>query len=472
MTHESAAPKRRFGWLTLVLLLFALTFACGAGTVAGFAIGRFGLEPETRTETITLTDTVEVEVTREVVVTVETAGSAAGAEVGEARQQEEVAQPTPPAPTPAPTQGPLLPLPEAELARPDFALFDEVWDVIETEFNGPVPSGDDVLYSAIAGSLDTLDDRYTRFVSREIALLLSEDEGGIVSGIGAYVIENEEGFIEIVAPIENLPADRAGLLPGDLVIAVDGTPVTGLTFEEVILRVRGPEGTTVRLTVFRPELEGELEFTVVRTSFEVPVVEAEIIEDNGARIAYLHLTEFNRRAAGSVRDALEELLNQDPEAIILDLRNNPGGFLDQTRLVGDMFLPAGVLLVERDTRGLEQRFMVEDGDAGESLPLLALVNQGSASASEIVAGAIQDSGRGILVGSTTFGKGSVQTIHTLSDGSQLRVTVAQWFTPADRQIHGEGITPDIEVEMSAGIEFGSEEDIQLKRALEYLRSGR
>lgn len=471
MDNERQGPRRRFNWLTALIVLLAVFFSCGVGFSAGYFVGRFVAEPETVTETVTMTDTVEVEVTREVVVTVEVSGEGSGVDIAGDGGSAEVLEPTPQLPTPHPTQEIALPLPVAGESMPDFALFDEVWDVIESEFNGPVPSGDDVLNAAIAGSLETLDDPYTRYVSREIARLMSQDESGVVSGIGAYVTETEEGFVEIVAPIENLPADLAGLLPGDRVFAVDGTLVAGLSFEEVILMVRGPEGTSVKLRIFRPEAETELEFTVVRTSFEVPVVEAEIVEDNGSRIAYLHLTEFNRRAASSVEEALASLLGQNPEAIILDLRNNPGGFVDQTRLVADMFLPSGTLFVERDSRGFEQRFTLEDGDAGEDLPLIVMVNQGSASASEIVAGAVQDSGRGVVLGSTTFGKGSVQTIHTLSDGSQLRVTIAQWFTPGDRQIQGEGITPDIELEMSAGIEFGGSDDVQLRRALEYLRSG-
>jgi carboxyl-terminal processing protease len=221
------------------------------------------------------------------------------------------------------------------------------------------------------------------------------------------------------------------------------------------------------LTVRREGEEEPLEFTVRRELIEIPIIESEMLEDN---IAYLRLTGFNRNADSQLREALSELLAQEPTGLVFDLRDNPGGFLDQSISVADVFLPEGVVLYERSsTFDLDQVHRSDDGDLGESIPLVVLVNAGSASASEIVAGAIQDRGRGPLVGETTFGKGSVQQTHTLSDGSELRVTIARWYTPDDESISGNGITPDIEV--PSPIELGGDDDPQLQRAIDYLLTG-
>ncbi len=189
----------------------------------------------------------------------------------------------------------------------------------------------------------------------------------------------------------------------------------------------------------------------------------------GAPIGYIRLTEFGRTAEEKLLEALAAVMAQQPAGLIFDLRDNPGGYLDQSVAVADAFLPAGVALFERNIRGLDETFSTDDGDAAEEIPLVVLVNAGSASASEIVAGAIQDRGRAVLVGETTFGKGSVQQIHTLADGGELRITVARWYTPNNHSIQDEGITPDIEVESPENL--GGPEDGQLLRAIDYILNG-
>jgi len=189
----------------------------------------------------------------------------------------------------------------------------------------------------------------------------------------------------------------------------------------------------------------------------------------GEAIGYIRLTEFNSNAEEKLLEALNELIAQGITGLVFDLRDNPGGYLDQSIAVADAFLPDGVALFERNIRGLDETFRTLDGDLAEEIPLVVLVNSGSASASEIVAGAIQDRGRAVLVGETTFGKGSVQQIHPLSDGSELRVTIARWYTPNNKTIDGEGIAPDIEVETPE--DLGGPEDGQLMRAIEYLVTG-
>ncbi len=354
----------------------------------------------------------------------------------------------------------------------DFTTFYEVWDLIANEFDGSVPPGDEMLDSIIRGSLETLDDNYTRYVSPDVAERMRQDEDGAVEGIGAFVMENDEGLFEIVRPIDGQPADLAGVKAGDILIEVDGQSVLDLTFDEVILIVRGPQGSSVDLKFAREGQEEPVEFTIVRTRFEVPVVESEILPvemTGGATIGYIRLSEFNRSAEEKLLEALADIMAQNATGLILDLRDNPGGFLDQSVAVADAFLPEGVALFERNIRGLDETFQTHTGDVAETIPLVVLVNSGSASASEIVAGAIQDRDRAVLIGETTFGKGSVQQIHPLSDGSELRVTIARWYTPNNNTIDKQGITPDIEVDNPE--DLGGPEDGQLMRAIEFLLTG-
>jgi carboxyl-terminal processing protease len=356
-----------------------------------------------------------------------------------------------------------------ESSELDFTTFEEVWSFIEEEFDGELPEEKKRLYAAITGSLETLDDEYTRFIRPDVAERMREDMSGSVSGIGAFVRENDNGYIEITRPIDGQPADLAGLLPGDVIISVDGETVEDRDFNEVLMMIRGPEGTTVTLTIMREDENEPLDFTIVRALFEVAVVEKEMLGSEEFPIAYIHLTSFTRNADTAVFDALKASLEQNPQALIFDLRDNGGGFLDQAVDVADIFLSEGVVLYERSSGGIDKKFDSDTGDLGEKLPLVVLVNAGSASASEIVAGAIQDHGRGTLIGEPTFGKGSVQLVHTLSDGSELRVTIARWYTPNNKSISDEGITPDIEI--PSPLDLGGEDDTQLQRAIKYLLEG-
>lgn len=440
-------------WIVLIgLVMVSVSLLTG---MAGYAIGQ-----STAPAASLPANPVPVEVTREVQVVVTAV-------------PQSDAGPTVPETTAAPPDLPQDNGDDRETAVPpiasdsfDFAIFDEVWDRVERDFDGPLPQDDDLLYGAIEGSLATLDDQFTSFIRPELAARLREDMEGSVSGIGAIVNENDDGFFEIVAPIEGQPAMEAGLLPGDIIVAVDGASVLGVSFDEVILLVRGPSGSEVHLTVRREGVDEPLEFTIERTTFEVPVVEAEMVTDE---IAYVRLFDFSRNADTKLLDALDELLAQNPQGLILDLRNNPGGFLDQSIAIADIFLPQSVVAYERNRSGLDQTFTADSGDVAETIPLVVLVNEASASASEIVAGAVQDNGRAIIIGATTFGKGSVQTIHTLSDGSELRVTIARWYTPDNRSIGEEGIAPDIEAE--SPLLIGGEDDTQLQRAIEYFQTG-
>ena len=406
-----------------------------------------------------------------------------------------VAAPTEPLPTatatPAPTEPPTVLPPteppatataeptteiiiseESPLRSADFTTFYDTWELIADEYDGALPPADELIQAAISGSLEALDDNYTRYVAPDVAERMRQDMEGAVEGIGAMVQENDDGLFEIVRPIDGQPADLAGLQPGDVLIEVDGQSVLEYSFDEVILMVRGPAGTTVNLKVLREGEPEPLAFSIVRARFEVAVVEYEMLPTEmtgGATIGYIRLTEFGATAEAKLLEALAAVLAEQPTGLIFDLRDNPGGYLDQSVAVADAFLPAGVALFERNIRGLDQTFTTDDGDAAEAIPLVVLVNAGSASASEIVAGAIQDRGRAVLVGETTFGKGSVQQIHTLADGGELRITVARWYTPDNHTIQDEGITPDIEVASPENL--GGLEDGQLMRAVESILNG-
>ena len=349
-----------------------------------------------------------------------------------------------------------------------FQVFWEAWDIIHRDFYGPLPDTRKLIYGAIRGALSTLHDPYTTFITREEARLAEEDMSGSFEGIGAEVDERD-GHIVIMAPLKGSPAERAGLRPGDVILAVDGEPLEGLTVFEAAMRIRGPQGTTVTLTIQRPGQPAPFDVTLTRARVEIPTVEGRIIEQENVRIAYVRLYHFNELAPARFRSTVRGLLQEAPQGMILDLRDNPGGFLHVVIQIADEFLDEGIIVREQGKRG-EQQHKARPGGlltGSHALPLVVLVNKGSASASEILAGAIQDHDRGVLVGEPTFGKGSVQIIHRLSDGSEVRVTIAHWLTPNGRQIHGQGLTPDIVVPQTEG-KAQAGRDPQLERAITWL----
>ncbi len=346
----------------------------------------------------------------------------------------------------------------------DLALFEEVWDLLKKQFYGELPEGKEITYNAIRGVVDRLGDRHTAFVDPQHAALLKADIEGHFEGIGARVDLAEGGGVQITYLFAGQPAERAGLRVGDVIIAVDGKDVTKLGLTEAITLIRGPKGSHVVLLVRRGD-QAPIEIEVVRDRIEIPVVDAKVLADG--RIAYIALAEFSNVAPARLADAVREALSGDPAGIILDLRGNPGGLLDAAVRIGSYFVPEGNILIERSKEGRERIYKREGPYLLGKTRLVVLVDGGSASASEIVAGAIQDAGTGILVGERTYGKGSVQLPNTLSDGSQLRVTIARWFTPKGRAIHEVGLEPDITVPVTAQ-DIEAKRDPQLERAVDYL----
>lgn len=325
-----------------------------------------------------------------------------------------------------------------------YGIYWEAWEHVKKEFYGEIPEDKDVAYQALKGSLRSLDDPFTNFSDPVTTQVNSPDLDGEFEGIGAYVTANPDGLLMIQTPMPGQPAERAGIRAGDLVIKVDGEDITNLDVDHAVLKIRGPKGTTVELTVVREGEPKPLIFKVVRERIEVPsVTDIRILEQEGApELGYLHITSFAEDTEERLHKGLEELRAKGAKALVLDLRNNPGGYLETAIDVTSEFVSEGVVVMQEDNQGKQEKAMARPGGKATDLPLVVLINRGSASASEIVAGAIRDHGRGIIVGETSFGKGSVQNVHQLSDKSELRVTIAAWLTPKGTKIHKLGIAPD------------------------------
>lgn len=330
-----------------------------------------------------------------------------------------------------------------------------------------VPDVRTLTYGAINGMTFQLNDDYTYLRTPEEAQFFNESLNGSFEGIGAQVTEAENGGVRIAEPFEGQPAWNAGIRRDDVILAVDGEDITRMSLQEAISLIRGPKGTKVVLLV-QTGTDEPREIEVTRARIEMPSVESRMLDNN---IAYIALNEFSAPAADEMQDALKTLLAEKPAGLVLDLRGNPGGFLHTAVDITSQFIDKGPVVSERFKDGQEEVFEAQSGGVALDIPLVVLVNEGSASASEILAGAIQDTKRGVLIGTTTFGKGSVQIPSELSDGSVLSITTARWYTPNDRLIHGEGLEPDITVERTDD-DIKADRDPQLDRAVEYLLQGK
>jgi carboxyl-terminal processing protease len=341
-----------------------------------------------------------------------------------------------------------------------FAPFWEAWDIVHRDFvDQPV---DDValMRGAIRGFLDALGDEHTGYMDPEEYHQANIPLEGSYEGIGAWV-DSDADFLTIIAAMPNSPAERAGLLPGDQVVGVDGDDVTGTDASLVIRRVLGPAGSHVILTIRREGKADDFDVDVVREEITVPSVESRML-DGG--VAYVRLYSFSEGTDRDLRQALQQLLAEHPQGLILDLRGNGGGFLTSAVDVASEFIGHGVVLTERYGDGREDSYNASGNGVATDIPMAVLVDAGSASASEIVAGALQDYQRAQRVGDTTFGKGSVQNWQPLSgDGGAIRVTIARWYTPNGRSIQGEGLTPDVPVGLTQD-DVAAHHDPQLERA--------
>ncbi len=326
-----------------------------------------------------------------------------------------------------------------------FAPFWEAWNIVHQQYF-TLPLDDVALVDgAIRGMMDALPDEHSGYMDPQQTSDANIDMSGEYDGIGAWV-DTEAEFLTIVRPMPGSPAEAAGLLPGDQIIAVDGEDVVGMDPTLVRLKVLGPAGTTVILTIVRDGVDEPFDVPVTRAHIVVPSVEGKML-DNG--IAYISISVFGDTTGEELHTLLADLLAQNPKGIILDLRNNTGGYTTSATQVASEFIGEGVIWYEEYGDGSRyENETIPGGLATGDIPLVVLVNEYTASASELVAGAIQDYGRGTLVGVVTYGKGSVQNWVPLSNGGTVRVTIAKWLTPNGRTIHEIGLTPDLVVELT------------------------
>ena len=344
---------------------------------------------------------------------------------------------------------------------PEFDRLAEVWELLQREhIAGQNLDPAAVSDGAIRGMLAAIDDPYAAFVDRQQFPLSQQDIQGFFEGIGAEV-GIRDGAITILAPIEDSPADKAGLKPGDVILEVDGESIRGLGLLEVVGRIRGEKGTTVRLLVRRMSSGASEELTIERGV--IPLESVRLLMQVG-RIGHLRITGFTGTTNDDLATAIERFERSKGLGMVVDLRYNPGGLVSSVVDVTSQFIDEGLVLYQIDAQGDRRDWNLTPGGPALEIPVVVLVNEFSASASEVFAGAIMDHGRAEVIGATTFGKGSVNKLWPLSDGSGVNFTTARWFTPNGTLIEGEGIVPDVLQDASED----ESEDLQLDRAIEAL----
>lgn len=357
-----------------------------------------------------------------------------------------------------------------ELGQPigtDFSLFWQAWAAIENKFvNREEIDFQKMIYGAISGMVESLGDPYTVFFPPQESKKFFEDVSGSFEGVGME-IDIKKGQLTVISPLEESPAQRAGLRAGDKIIKINSTSTDDLTLDEAVKLIRGPKGTEVSLTISRDEWEDSREIKIIRDVIQVPSLKLEFKDIDGQKIAYLKLYQFSEKAGGDFRKAVVEILNSQSEKIILDLRNNPGGYLEVAQDIAGWFLERGQTVTIEDFGGKKENniYKAEGSGSLQGFPIIVLINEGSASASEILAGALRDNRNVILVGQKSFGKGSVQEVETLKEGSSLKVTVAKWLTPKGNFITDIGLEPDFKIEITED-DLKNEKDPQLEKAIE------
>lgn len=349
----------------------------------------------------------------------------------------------------------------------DLSLYWNVWkNVSDLYVDETALDKQKMIYGSIKGMVASLDDPYTVFMTPDETKDFDESLNGTLEGIGAELTVKDQVLV-IISPLKNSPAEKAGLLPADIVYKIDGNITSDMTLFEAITRIRGPKGTKVTLTILRKGKQDPFDVAITREAVNIDSVS---MEDKGNGIYYIAINQFSDNTKTEFDNAIQNILLKEPKGIVLDLRYNGGGYLDISVDILSEFLKdkvEAVTIKRRDSKDDETLYVSGNAPLAD-VPLVVLVNQGSASASEIVAGAVQDHKRGIVMGEQTFGKGSVQEVDKLPDGSSLRITIAKWYTPGEKNISEVGITPDIVVEMTED-DVEAKRDPQLDAAVKYLQ---
>ncbi|MBK9055553.1 MAG: S41 family peptidase [Chloroflexi bacterium] len=331
------------------------------------------------------------------------------------------------------------------LVGDDFTIFWEAWGWVERSFIGEMPSSQQVAYGAVRGALNTLNDPYTVFIEPVVREQERDSLRGNFGGIGATIVRLESGEA-VLEPIPGNPAERAGIQSGDILLAVDGVDIPAdMSVEDIANKIRGEKGTDVTLTVLHPEASEPVDITITRDDILIPSVAYRLLDDDPT-IGYIWLTRFSGESNGEIEAAIRDLQTQGATQLILDLRGNGGGLLDAAISIADQFLDDGPIMHQESALEGEKTYTASEGTVAGDMPVIILIDGGTASASEILAGALQDRERAVLIGQQSFGKGSVQLVYDLSDGSSVHVTSARWFTPDRNAIDQQGLTPDVVVE--------------------------
>ncbi len=364
--------------------------------------------------------------------------------------------------------------PDDQTTGVDFAQLNQILALLEQKYVDPDRIDSETLYqAAINGMLGTLSDSGVFYID-PVTVATSTGVSGSFEGIGATV-SSENGEIVIVSPIEDTPAARAGIQPGDVVLEVDGESTAGWTTEIAVLKIRGPKGSSVKLLIRHAD-GAEETFDIERDEIEVQSVTTQppggSLKDGAGNdisdLGYIHIREFSMPTRQQFQDALQEVIDSGKQGLILDMRNNPGGLLSTTVDIADEFLDSGIILSERERDGSEQSFNAKSGGIATEIPVVILLNRFSASGSEVLAAALHDNDRATIVGEQSFGKGTVNTSSSLDDGGQLYVSIARWLTPDGTLIDGVGIRPDVPVALSDE-DIDLRRDVQLFKAIDILR---
>lgn len=353
----------------------------------------------------------------------------------------------------------------------DFKLFWQVWDLVSSNYvDKKAVDPQKMFYGAIQGMVSSLGDPYTVFLPPQEQKATTEDLNGSFEGVGLQIGYDKENRLAAIAPVKGAPADKAGIKPGDVIVKIDSKDSMNMSLPEAANLIRGPKGTTVALEIYH---EGDSKTKTIELKRDTVIVKSvEFLEKkspSGKRVAVIKLAKFGERSNAEWSEAVSSALAIAPQAIILDLRNNPGGFLDGAVFIGSEFIKSGDIVIQEDAKGSKIPFKVNREGKLLNLPLIVLINKGSASASEIVAGAIQDDKRGKIIGETSFGKGTVQESQDLPEKTGIHITTSKWLTPLGRWIHKIGLTPDITVELTEDQikeEVATLKDFQLEKALE------
>jgi len=348
----------------------------------------------------------------------------------------------------------------------DFNLYWKVWNTLKDNYVDKDQLNDQTLfYGALKGLVAAAGDPYTFFMDPKENKQYTDDLAGTFEGIGAELgLKNE--IITIISPLADMPAAKAGIKAGDQIFAINGTSTLNMTINEAVRQIRGPKDTTVTLTIFRQGEKDTKDYTITRDVIFVKSVKTEMRSDG---LYLISVSAFNDDTWGLFQKAVDEIAIKNPKGIILDLRNNPGGYLDTAVDMSSEWVESGPVVIEKFSETKQNKYLTNGSAQLKDIPTVVLINGGSASASEIVAGALQDTKKATVVGEKSFGKGSIQSLIDLEDGSSIKVTIAKWLTPKGVSINDQGITPDQEVALTAE-DFKTEKDPQLQKAIDILNN--